>query len=578
MKWLWFTGIWTYPLLAGLLRMAMDQFNTVPREIYVVVVYVLPVIFPIIITWTNIERKQRGQTDFSFAATYGLADKDERKSKAYLDAAYPEVPKQYASKVPTGLVLGKHKGKYAYCPVIKDGINGFVVGTPGAGKSVLLLGWLYSMLFRDEIAKKGRTEPGRAFNYALVDIKGELAERILGIKLKDYKAEEHKDFQVVAPAVDTSYGYDPFYKIHRENVSETEIIKAVTDIADALVVSTGENSAYFTDNAKKILSGVLYHYAKRGYEFIHIIQAIMRNSLDNLLTTIVMEAEQENSGVVLDKLKGFVGKGDNESVADIETTLKSYLEVFSYPEMQRILYDAPHKTSPAALNDGKTNLDIAIAESMLVTYQPFFRLVTMQILRHCESEFHEDDDRYTMLIFDEAARIGSINGLDAAMSTLRSKHTALICLFQSISQFKDIYPREKAQTLLNLCELKLFLSGSGDKDSTDYVSAMVGDYESTRMSYKRKGVLGGKSDGSYSAERRPIIEARDMMGLRELGEAIAFVYGHYIRCKKLRYFEDPYIAPILRQRQEEQIKLQTQVQAEPTNKEITHETEKERTG
>lgn len=578
MKWLWFTGIWTYPLLAGLLHMAMDQFISVPREIYIAVVYVLPVIFPIIITWTNMERKQRGQTDFSFAATYGLADKDERKSKAYFDAAYPEVPKQYASKVPTGLVLGKHKGKYAYCPVIKDGINGFVVGTPGAGKSVLLLGWLYSMLFRDEIAKKGRTEPGRAFNYALVDIKGELAERILGTKLKDYKAEEHKNFQVIAPAVDTSYGYDPFYKIHRENVSETEIIKAVTDIADALVVSTGENSAYFTDNAKKILSGVLYHYAKRGYEFIHIIQAIMRNSLDDLLTTIVMEAEQENSGVVLDKLKGFVGKGDNESVADIETTLKSYLEVFSYPEMRRILYDAPHKTSPAVLNDGKSNLDIAIAESMLVTYQPFFRLVTMQILRHCESEFHEDDDRYTMLIFDEAARIGSINGLDAAMSTLRSKHTALICLFQSISQFKDIYPREKAQTLLNLCELKLFLSGSGDKDSTDYVSAMVGDYESTRMSYKRKGVLGGKSDGSYSAERRPIIEARDMMGLRELGEAIAFVYGHYIRCKKLRYFEDPYIAPILRQRQEEQIKLQTQVQAEPTNKEITHETEKERTG
>jgi type IV secretory pathway TraG/TraD family ATPase VirD4 len=434
-------------------------------------------------------------------------------------------------------------------------------------------------MFRDEIAKKAHTKPGKSYNYFLVDIKGELAERILGIKLKDYRAEEHKDFQVIAPAVETSYGYDPFYKIHRENVTETEIIKAVTDIADALIVSTGENSAYFTDNAKKILSGILYHYAKRGYEFIHILQAIMRNSLDNLLTTVVAEAEQENSGVVLDKLKGFVGKGDNESVADIETTLKSYLEVFSYPEMQRILYDAPHKTSPAALNDGETNLDIAIAESMLVTYQPFFRLVTMQILRHCESEFHEDDDRYTMLIFDEAARIGSINGLDVAMSTLRSKHTALICLFQSISQFKDIYPREKAQTLLNLCELKLFLSGSGDKDSTDYVSAMVGDYASTHMSYRRKGVFGGKSDGNYSTERRPIIEARDMMELRERGEAIAFVYGHYIRCKKLRYFEDPYIAPILKRRQE-QMKLQTQAQVEPTNKDIEHERkeDKERTG
>ena len=205
----------------------------------------------------------------------------------------------------------------------------------------------------------------------------------------------------------------------------------------------------------------------------------MRTNLNELLTAIVADAEEQNMGVVLDKLQNFtgVGKEDNESIADIETTLKTYLEVFSYPELQWTLHGNPNKTSPAVLNDGKTNLDLAIHESMLVTYQPFFRLVTMQILRHCESEFSEYDNRYTMLIFDEAARIGQINGLDAAMSTLRSKHTALVCLFQSISQFKDIYPKEKAQTLLNLCELKLFLSGSGDKDSTDYVSGMVGQYD-----------------------------------------------------------------------------------------------------
>ena len=570
MKWLWFTGIWTYPLLSGLLYFTMNQLApdfTIPRAIHILIVYVFPAVIPTLITWTNLERKQQGQTDFSFAATYGLADKDERHSKAYLDAAYPEIPAQYASKIPTGLVLGKHKGKYAYCPIAKDGINAFCVGTPGSGKSVLLLGWLYSMLFRDEIARKGHAKPGRSFNFFLVDIKGELFEKLLGIKAKDYKAADHPDFQVVAPAVPESWGYDVFYKIHRPDVTETELIKATTDIADALVVATGDNP-YFSDNARKILSGVLYYFARKGYDFLPIIQTLMRANLDELLTAIVADAEDQNMGVVLDKLKGFVGKGDNESVADIETTLKTYLEAFSYPELQWVLHDNPNKTSPAVLNDGKTSLDLAIAESMLVTYQPFFRLVTMQILRHCESEFHEDDNRYTMLIFDEAARIGSINGLDAAMSTLRSKHTALICLFQSISQFKDIYPREKAQTLLNLCELKLFLSGSGDKDSTDYVSAMVGEYETTKMSYKRKGVFGGKSDGSYSTERRPIIEARDMMELREKGDAIAFIYGHYIRCKKLRYFEDPYIAPILKQRQAaDHIEHKAQAQAEPTNKE-----------
>jgi type IV secretory pathway TraG/TraD family ATPase VirD4 len=297
----------------------------------------------------------------------------------------------------------------------------------------------------------------------------------------------------------------------------------------------------------------------------------MRTNLDELLTAIVADAEKQNMGVVIDKLGSFRDKaGENESVADIETTLKTYLEVFSYPELQWVLHDNPNKTSPAVLNDGKTNLDLAIHESMLVTYQPFFRLVTMQILRHCESEFKEEDDRYTMLIVDEAARVGKLTGLSAAMSTLRSKHTALVCLFQSISQFKDIYPKEEAMTLLNLCELKLFLSGSGDKDSTDYVSGMVGQYDVTKMAYKRKGVFGGKSDGNYSSERRAIVEARDLLGLRERCEAIVFLYGHYIRCKKLRYFEDPYIAPILKRRQEELAALhEAQAQAEPTKKDMT---------
>lgn len=568
MQWLWFTGIWTYPLLVFLFRYLVHSVANdfpIPDIVQLVIVYLIPLIYPVVITWTNIQRKQRGQTDFSFSATYGLGKKEERHSKEYRDAAYPDVPTSYASKIPKDIVIGKHKCKYVYCPIKTDGCNIFVVGSPGSGKSVLLLGWLYSMLFRNELSKKGHTKPGRQYNFFLVDIKGELAERLMGIKIQDYKADDHPEFQVIAPAVESSFGYDVFYKIHRENVSETEIIKATTDIADALVVATGDNP-YFSDNARKILSGVLYYFAKKGYDFLPIIQVLMRTPMDELLTAIVTDAQGLNWGVVLDKLQGFVGK-ETDSVGDIETTMKTYLEPFSYPELQWVLHDNPNKTSPAVLDDGKTNLDLAIHESMLVTYAPFFRLVCMQILRHTESSFHESDDRYTMLVFDEAARIGQINGLDSAMSTLRSKHTSLVCLFQSISQFKDIYPREKAQTLLNLCELKLFLSGSGDKDTTDYVSAMAGEWEAVKMSYKRKGFFGGKSDGSYSTERRSIVDARDMMNLRERGELIAFIYGRYVRCKKLRYFEDPYIAPILKKRQREiAAPHKAQAQTEPTKK------------
>lgn len=575
---LWYTGIWTYPLLVALFYFILQALEwSLPAVWYYLIVFGVPLLYPIIITWTNVERQQRGQTDFSFAATYGLAAKDEKHSKAYMEAAYPDIPAQYASKIPKDIVIGKHKGKYACCPLIKGSLpNGMILGTPGSGKSVLLLSWLYSMLFRNEIAKKGHGEPGSFYNFFIVDIKGELYEKLLGIKAEDYKATEHPDFHVVAPAVKDSFGYDVFYKLHGENVSETEIIKAVTDIADALIIATGDNP-YFSDNAKKILSGVLYYFAKLGYDFLPIIQTLMRTKLDELLTAIVADAEQQNMGVVLDKLKGFVGKGENESVADIETTLKTYLEAFSYPELQWTLHDNPNKTSPRVMNDGKTSLDLAIHESMLVTYMPLFRLVSMQALRHIESEFKEGEDRKTLLFWDEFPRCGEIPHIENSLATLRSKNCGIMMFGQNIAQLKMVYPREKAQTLLNLCELKIFLSGSGDKDTTDYVSGMVGEYTTDRMSYKRKGFMGGKSDGSYSPERRPIVEARDMMELRERGETIAFLFGRYIRCSKLRYFEDPYIAPILKRRQEElAVKNKPRAQAEPIKEEIENETGKER--
>ena len=546
-----FTGLWMLPFLIWLTQVCVSQLEKhlpIPPVVAGILTYGLPWIFPIVVTLTNLGRAKRGQTDFSFSSVYGLGDKEPRHSRAYLDAAYPRIPERYTSRIPKDLVLGKHRGSYVCCPLSRDGINVFCVGTPGSGKSVLLLGWLYAQKFRNVLSGKRRTPPGRPYNVFLVDIKGELFEKLLGIKACDYTAEAYPDFQVIAPGIKNAFGYDVFYKIHREDASETDIIKAITDIADALVPPSGDNP-YFSDNAKKILTGVLYYFARQGYDFLPIIQTLMRSNLDELLTAVVEDARQKQMGVVLDKLQGFCGKSDNESVADIETTLKTHLDAFSYPELGWILQDHPNRTSPAVLNNGRTCLDLAISESMLMAYAPFFRLVTMQVLRHCESEFHEDDDRYTMLIFDEAARIGTITGMDAAMSTLRSKHTALICLFQSISQFRDIYPGEKAQTLLNLCELKLFLSGSGDKDTTDYVSAMAGEYEATKMTYQRKGALGTKSNGSYSTERRAIIEARDLMELRERGEAIIFLYGRYMRCKKLRYFEDPYIAPLVAQQQ-----------------------------
>lgn len=456
-------------------------------------------------------------------------------------AAYPTLSNEYLSKKPQGLVLGRYRNSYVYVPIRSDGVGAFFIGSPGAGKSTLLLGFLYSALYSNKIHMRTNEKNSDAFNFFMVDIKGELYESLLKIRAGIYRAVDNYTIQVVQPSNRESFGWDVFYRMRKPGVTTTDKLKAVTDIAEGLVEETCDNP-YFSNNARKILTGVLFFYEAKGLDFVTIIQKLTRTNLGELLREIVDEAELDGNGIVLDKLKSFVGKEDNESIQDIEATLKTSLDCFSYPDIIYCLRDNPYKTSPAALNDGTTNIDLAIEESMLLTYKPIFRLICLQVLRHVEADFKPEDSRRTLLLFDEAFRIGKVEGLDGLLATARSRHCSVGLFFQDMSQFNDIYKKEKAESILNICELKCFLSGAGDKHTTDYISNMAGKYTDIKMSYGRNSF--GKKDVKYSEEERNIVDGKSLMELREKTEIICIIYGHYYRFKKLQYFQDRYLKKI----------------------------------
>lgn len=464
---------------------------------------------------------------------------NKENSKGWKDVAYPEPPHELLTDKPKDWCIGAWKGKYVCLPVTRDGVNMIVIGSPGSGKSVFLLNVLYALIYSDVISSTSVTH----WNAYICDIKGELYKKLTPESKLPYKATGADKIHVVQPSNRDSYGWDVFYRI-RGNVSETDKLKAVSDIADALIDKSNGDDAFFTVNAKRILTGVFYFCINKNWEFIPIIKEITNRPLAELLKSIVEQAVIDKDTIVLSKLQSFVGKEDNESVGDIETTLKQYLDVFLYPDIVYALDTNSMKTSPEVLNDGITFLDLAIEESMLSTYQPVFRLITMQVLRHCESEFKEEDNRITSLIIDEAARVGRIDDIENSMATLRSKHTNLVLLFQQLQQFQHIYKKELAETIINLCEIKMWLSSSGDKETVDYISNIVGDYITERKNYKHGSVITDKSDVKYSEDRQDVITGKSISNLRENKELICIYYGHYMRVKKLFYFNDPYLKKI----------------------------------
>lgn len=85
----------------------------------------------------------------------------------------------------------------------------------------------------------------------MIDVDGLIYKDINKIQGK-YKADYNSKLHVVELSNRDSFGFDVFYKLRKENVSETEKLKTVTDIADALIQQSGDNP-YFSVNAKKYL-------------------------------------------------------------------------------------------------------------------------------------------------------------------------------------------------------------------------------------------------------------------------------------------------------------------------------------
>ena len=496
--------------------------------IIVLIFFLMTLAFAIV----NLKRKQDGQ-DFRFFASI-----EQNETKAFKKATYPQIEPELLKKRPKDLVLGKFKNRYVCVPVKRDGINAFVTGTPGAGKSVMIKNFLLS---RPNFFSSTKEKDLVNWNFFLVDVDGLIYKDVFPLCHEfDAEVDVNLGIKVIEPSNRNSFGFDVFYALNDGNFTETKMLKVANDIAEALIPETKENP-YFSVNARRIFRGVLIWGIKNNMEFIDIVQELTRNSLDELLTKIIKEAKMKNLGLVLDSLKNFENRGDNESVQDIESTLKQYLDVLSFPEIVFALKDNPHKVKPSDLNDVNVSVILSIETSMLSAYSPFFRLVSMMFLRHIESDFKVEDERNTIYIFDEAARIGKVNDLDNTIAIARKYHVSIILFYQDIQQISSTYGKEDAAVLRNLCELKIFMSGSGDSETTNFLKEIVGDYVEENKSYSKKSLLNNKTELKFSEDRRPIINGKSLMSLRDKQELIIIYFGKYFRFKKVFFFNDRFL-------------------------------------
>ena len=501
-----FTGIWVVPVIQVILPQIYAGFMDL--HIYLISFAAMGWIL-INNVWSMVcEGKRLNE----FAIGDGLIP-DSSISKEPLQkrsAMYPAVPTELLSVEPEGIILGKWKSKYVRIPLNKI-FHYCILGGPGSGKTSTIL---LDTLLANFATKKGE------FQTFAIDIKGELHQK------STYQYTDN--VMIVNPSDRLTCGWDPYFRLNKHSTGDL-IIEAIEEIAQALIISTNSNDSFFVENARTMLVGLLIYFFNEGVSFIDSVNKILESDASALIEEIIRDTIPSDPHYKY--LAKYSGK-KAESIEDIMTEMTTSLSIFSKSDIKFCMRDNYLKASPDSFKEGKS-IFLAIPEHLLESYKPILRLCTVQTLRELERR-SENEQTPIIVLIDEFARLGRIEGIFGALATLRSKKVMIMLAFQSLGQCEMVYSKAETKVLVDNCRVKMICEASDPE-----TGRMIADWSGKFREKKETQNSGKNRSRSYTYEDRPIVEPNDLITLTRDDEVIIIISGTgYLRIKKAFYFKD----------------------------------------
>ena len=402
----------------------------------------------------------------------------------------PQPPKEFLKNKSQGFVFGKHRHLWRepqyFCKDEQTDGHILIVGGAGSGKSSGLA--IPSL----------RSWQQRIF---AIDIKGELAAATA------HKPGQRKVFNPMQP---DSYGYDPFYLLsHSDNPAQS-----AKEIAAAIIPKPANvKDPFWIQAAQNLLTGFVLHYQAAGSSFVDTITVILRRPVD-LHVKYLLETSLCSAAIL--HLNQFASM-DSKTLSGIFAELSNHIMLFATDEHIKAALAQKNTFGPDDLENG-IDVFLSIPEDKSDQWQSLVTLITNQFLKHFE---RRADNNATPILFllDEFPRLGKIEAIATALTTLRSKKITIALIIQSLAQLDYLYGPALRRVILDNCSYQAIL-GATDADTQEYFSRLVGTREATRQgessSYEPdSGEQRGYTVSQHIIDRR-IIQPHEFATLREV--------------------------------------------------------------
>ena len=417
-------------------------------------------IIVVCIAEAHAERKRRRQeavktaaeyeTDRTFVSSEWASDDDLRRAGCFINNGFP-----------AGFTA---LGKQIFFPG-KRRPHGFVFGSTGSGKSTtclinVLLSWKDALI--------------------CFDIFGELAVVCARARLK------HGPVKILAPymvyedelAEFPRVGLNPLSPRWIDPANRNMVGIRCAKLASAIVLKEDHVAEqYWANTSRQLVTVVIICVVLYSPEHLRNLATVASIIMGDVFGFARKMMEVSDDAFVREKLSRYAVRPadqDVKSLREVVESARTEVEFLTEPAVTDFI--SRDELDPADIMHGSASVFVIQPQEVVKEMTRFRRLIATCFL----GRFMREDGAYatpTLLLIDELYRLGHLEELDLAFTTVRKLNLRIYASIPSAGLLQQLYP-QSYKAILDSCGLKQWCDCNSD--DSEFLSALCGEREITR--------------------------------------------------------------------------------------------------
>ena len=392
-----------------------------------------------------------------------------------------------------------------------------------------------------------------------IDIKGELSAH--WNKMKIEKGKRSAKIINLSDEQGLYASYNPFQFL--EHDGEDNLIQNAREIAHSIIpLSPNVSEPFWIQSAQHVLTAILLYGYGIGASFnttmIRILTTPIWDLIDEIDKWVETSRITENTKVAMVGAKLHISQftkiknpSDNKMLTGISAELSNKVMVFATNLRIEEVFDVTENSIKWTDLESE-NIFMRIAEDKLGQWDGAITMMLTQLIRTLERRpdmyFQRTEKKElppVLLLLDEFPRLGKMDAIQNAVSTLRSKGVTICIVIQSLAQLDKTYGTETRKIIVDNCQYKAILNIT-DPENQQIFSDMVGSIKintknysegHTRTSnYYEEDYSSSESEThSVSESREPVIYPHEFATLDK--EMVLITPEGFCLVNKLPYYQ-----------------------------------------